>query len=99
MTSFTRNTVDLSAGATVDGNGTTVRVWAPERHSVALVLVDTDGRELKRVPLEAAAEGYFVADGQDVEPGSLYMYQLDDDSQLYADPASHFQPLGVFGPS
>lgn len=99
MTSFTRNTVKSRVGATIAHDGTSFRVWAPERNTVALVLVDSDGRVLKRERLESAADGYFVADAQDVEPGAMYVYQLDDDTQLYADPASHFQPLGVFGPS
>jgi maltooligosyltrehalose trehalohydrolase len=36
---------------------------------------------------------------EDVPAGALYKFQVDDDSYLYPDPASHFQPRGVFGPS
>jgi len=99
MALFAKSSVLTRPGANVDQRGTSFRVWAPERKSVALVVVDSTGHETKRVWLEEAAGGYFVAEAQDVEAGSLYYYQLDSDSQLYADPASNFQPLGVFGPS
>jgi maltooligosyltrehalose trehalohydrolase len=86
-------------GPTLDTSGVTFRVWAPERTAVALVLVDSDGRELKRHALTHVANGFFATTVKNLEPGALYFYQLDDDPQLYADPASHYQPLGVLGPS
>ena len=41
----------------------------------------------------------FLCNLPDVTGGSLYFFRLDRDQQNYPDPASHFQPQGVFGPS
>src|SRR4051812_16539104 len=41
-------------------NGVSVfRVWAPERRSIDVVLVDPEGREQKKLPLAREADGYF----------------------------------------
>ena len=81
-------------GAEVLAPGRTqFRVWAPRRQRVA-------------VAIEGAGETALVADGRGyfsgelpVGPGALYRYRLDDDSTLYPDPASRFQPQGPHGPS
>ncbi len=67
-----------------------VRVWAPDRTHVAVV-VDGDATALER-----DADGYFsaVVNGR---PGSRYGFRLDDDPQVYPDPASRYQPDGPHG--
>jgi maltooligosyltrehalose trehalohydrolase len=42
--------------------------------------------------------GYFLAQLEDITPGTKYFYQVDKEKDL-PDPASHFQPDGVHGPS
>ena len=88
-------------GATVTDLGVTFRVWAPERRAVDVVLVNSNRDELESFPLErdAHSDGYFVGTIETVGAGSLYLYQLDDEAEKYPDPASSFQPHGVFGPS
>ena len=80
-------------------NGFSFRVWAPERRALALVLVDSQCREQRKLAMSRESDGYFSAHVADLAADSLYFYQLDGDSKNYPDPASHFQPQGVFGPS
>ncbi|HEY3395755.1 MAG TPA: malto-oligosyltrehalose trehalohydrolase [Lacipirellulaceae bacterium] len=89
----------LPMGADVSAAGTRFRVWAPERKSVELVLVDSKGKELARHRLGAESNGFFSSTIQNAQHGSLYFFQLDDDPKRYPDPASRFQPQGVHGPS
>jgi maltooligosyltrehalose trehalohydrolase len=86
-------------GAQFDGEIVTFRVWAPRRRAVSAILVNAEGRELRRCPLVAESNGFFSAHVDDLRPGALYFYSLDDDRQRYPDPASRFQPQGVHGPS
>lgn len=50
------------------------------------------------LPLVKDYRGYFSGTFDDISPGSLYLYRLDNDKE-YPDPASRFQPHGVHGPS
>ena len=99
MAMSTTDQVRLRTGAVCCDGGVSFRVWAPERRAVDLVFVDSNGHELRTVRLERESDGYFGTFVEDVEPDSLYFYQLDKQPKKYADPASHFQPQGVFGPS
>ncbi len=72
------------------------RVWAPKRKRVTVVLDTTIRRE---VPLVPDRQGYHCATVNDVQPGLLYRYRLDDDEALRPDPASRAQPQGHDGPS
>ena len=67
-----------------------VRVWAPDRTHVAVVV---NG---EATALERDADGYFsaVVNGR---PGSRYGFRLDDDPRAYPDPASRYQPDGPHG--
>jgi maltooligosyltrehalose trehalohydrolase len=69
------------------------RVWAPIRKRVAVVVENGS-----TVELEPHEDGYFAGIAP-AEPGSRYRYRLDNDSTLYPDPASRFQPGGPHGPS
>ena len=77
--------------------GVHFRVWAPSRKRVAVVFEgpETEGE----FPLEADDDGYFSTHIPDLEAGTRYRFRLDDDSTLYPDPASRFQPEGPHGPS
>jgi maltooligosyltrehalose trehalohydrolase len=94
---FVQNSLPM--GADVTAAGTRFRVWAPERKSVHVVLVDPNGKERERHRLRAEPNGFFSAILQNASHGSLYYFQLDDDPKKYPDPASRFQPQGVHGPS
>lgn len=83
-------------GAEVSARGVHFRVYAPERKSVSVV-IGPDAAEL--VPLRRTSDGYFEIETGRARAGSLYRFQLDDDSTLYPDPASRFQPDGPHGPS
>lgn len=49
--------------------------------------------------MTAEEDGYSSCTVQNLAPGTLYQYQLDDDEKLYPDPASRYQPFGPHGPS
>ena len=82
----------MPIGAAVTENGTHFRVWASDRRQVA-VLLD------RPVALEPEGNGYFSALVPGVGAGTRYVFQLDDDADHRADPASRFQPEGPEGPS
>jgi maltooligosyltrehalose trehalohydrolase len=81
-------------GAEPLSDGISVRVWAPSRKSVSVV-IEGGGTQ----PLAREAEGYFSGLVKDAGPGTLYRFRLDADRTLYPDPASRFQPDGPHGPS
>jgi maltooligosyltrehalose trehalohydrolase len=89
----------MPMGAEITESGARFRVWAPERKTIELVLVDPGGKELRRHRLEPQSDGFFGANLPGAGHGSLYFFQLDDDPKKYPDPASRFQPQGVHGPS
>ncbi len=70
-------------------------VWAPQRSQVAVQVLTEPPR---LIPMQPDAWGYWHAQVNDIEPGTLYFYQLDGEL-LRPDPASHCQPQGVHGPS
>jgi len=78
------------------GAGTTkFTVWAPLARTVELHLVAPAER---LVPMQMGAYGYWTASVDNAPPGSLYFYRLNGERER-PDPASHFQPEGVHGPS
>jgi maltooligosyltrehalose trehalohydrolase len=92
----------LPIGAEVrPGAGTHFRVWAPRRRKVAVVLEQSPAapREQMVFALTSERDGYFSGMVPEARAGSLYRFQVDDDSKLYPDPASRFQPQGPHGPS
>jgi maltooligosyltrehalose trehalohydrolase len=87
---------DLSLGAQPLGDDLVRFVaWAPFAEKVAVRIL---GESERLAPMEPGDRGYHhvVADG--LQPGSLYVYRLDDEKDL-PDPASRSQPQGVHGPS
>ena len=104
----------LPIGAEIDpAGGVHVRVWAPERQHVAVLLEECAGsagdddrpqqpvpaRSDRAVPLTRDDHGYHAGYLPDAAPGSCYRFLLDDDPQPYPDPASRWQPQGPHGPS
>jgi maltooligosyltrehalose trehalohydrolase len=71
------------------------RVWASLADRVDLHLVHPRER---RVPMQRQERGYFEAILDDIEPGTGYLYCLNDKVER-PDPASRFQPGTVHEPS
>lgn len=84
----------LPVGAEVVEGGTHVRVWAPGRRQVEVV-VD----RARAQALAAETGGYFSGMLEGVGEGARYRLRLDGRPDLYPDPASRFQPEGPHGPS
>ncbi|GAB4024861.1 malto-oligosyltrehalose trehalohydrolase [Spirosoma koreense] len=83
-------------GANYTGGGQcTFTVWAPEKESVTLHIVHPSERELAMEPGE---EGYFQLTLDDIAPGTRYYFKPGTKEDC-PDPASHFQPEDVHGPS
>jgi maltooligosyltrehalose trehalohydrolase len=83
-----------SFGAELVRGGAHVRVHAPKRRRVACVFEDGP-----TVTLDREADGHFAALVPNVRAGARYRFRLDDERELYPDPASRFQPEGPHGPS
>ncbi|QDT53123.1 Malto-oligosyltrehalose trehalohydrolase [Caulifigura coniformis] len=84
-------------GAEPNGQGTAFRVWAPNRNCV--IVVGTSGGRSFEQRLEREPTGYFSGTVPGVMVGATYRFRLDDDTTLFPDPASRFQPEGPHGPS
>lgn len=70
-------------------------LWAPKARTVSLVFQNSP-HEI--IPMDSLADGYFHAHAGHLDPGSQYLYRLDDGREL-PDPTSRYQPEGVHGPS
>jgi maltooligosyltrehalose trehalohydrolase len=86
-------------GATFVHEVAEFRVWAPQRGSVQVVFVAPDCSDGRKVEMCREADGFFSASIDEAQHGDLYFFQVDNDPRRYPDPASHFQPQGVHGPS
>lgn len=73
----------------------TFSVWAPLKKKMILHLVDPQERKVEMTKDES---GYFYTRLEDVAPGTKYFFMPEGENDI-PDPASHFQPLGVKGPS
>src|SRR5947209_7701167 len=85
-------------GATISGDRTTFRLWAPNAVRVQLELYLSGGTERHELVPDPTAEGMFIADLPDVPAGRRYRYRLDG-GDAFPDPCSRSQPEGVHGPS
>ena len=70
------------------------KVWAPLKDCVDLHLLDPD----ERVPMQKDDEGYFTTVLSNIKPGRNYFFVPDGEKDV-PDPASHYQPHTVHGPS
>ena len=76
--------------------GVHVRVWAPTRERVTLVIEAPEPRE---IALAAERGGYHAGFASGVGVGARYRFRVTGESQLLPDPASRYQPDGPLGPS
>ncbi|HEX2921757.1 MAG TPA: malto-oligosyltrehalose trehalohydrolase [Bacteroidales bacterium] len=82
-------------GTKITGPNCRFTVWAPEKESMILHLLNPVNEEYK---MDKDEEGYFTAIVEEAGEGTRYFYRPDDGNNL-PDPASNFQPEGVHGPS
>jgi maltooligosyltrehalose trehalohydrolase len=88
--------MSIEIGARYRGDGgCEFIVWAPQAHEIAVKLVSP---EVRIIPMARDEWGYWRAQAEGITPGAQYLYRINDDEER-PDPASHFQPLGVHGPS
>lgn len=86
----------MKAGSIRQSNGLTLfTLWAPYKKKVALKLVEP---KQDMVEMIADEKGYWSTGVPELEPGQSYVYVLDEEKTI-ADPASEWQPGGIFGPS
>jgi maltooligosyltrehalose trehalohydrolase len=78
-------------GAQLTADGTAFRLWAPAARRVDLVLE-------KPYPLARGEDGWFSTEVTGAKAGTRYHFRIDGEIDV-PDPASHFQPADVFGPS
>jgi len=78
-------------GPKVDADGVTFQLWAPAAKQIDLVLDSPR-------PMEAQADGWHKLFVPGARAGALYKFRIDGDLEV-PDPASHFQPQDVSGPS
>ena len=81
-----------AVGAELTDAGVDFRVWAPDHHSVSVVI---DGHDHL---LDPEPDGHFHG-MVPASAGTRYRFRLDDDEATWPDPASRFQPDGPHGDS
>jgi malto-oligosyltrehalose trehalohydrolase len=69
----------------------TFRLWAPAAKNVELMLD-------RAFPMQARPDGWYELTMEGAGPHTLYKFRIDGELEV-PDPASHFQPQDVFGPS
>ncbi len=84
-------TADLRFGAELHQAGVTFRLWAPAAKRVEVMLD-------RAHPMQPSAPGWHEATISGLGAGTLYKYRIDGELEV-PDPASHFQPRDVNGPS
>ena len=84
-------------GSTLSPDTTHFRCWSPGARHVELLL-DPDTPYQRVMQLPAAGEGFFELRVAGIGGGQRYRIRRDE-RWPQPDPASHFQPDGVFGPS
>jgi maltooligosyltrehalose trehalohydrolase len=92
------NTRRQSQGVEVHDDAVHFRTWSPGSERVDAVILDEQGVTLRVIALDEQEHGYFVATDPDLHPGALYKYRLNG-NEMWPDPVSRYQPLGVHGPS
>jgi maltooligosyltrehalose trehalohydrolase len=78
-----------------DDSGCTFCVWAPLQERMILHIVHPEERKIEMTKDKA---GYFKVTTLNALPGCRYFF-MPDQAVDYPDPASHYQPLGITGPS
>ncbi|MFP4164927.1 MAG: malto-oligosyltrehalose trehalohydrolase, partial [Chitinispirillaceae bacterium] len=80
----------------VPGGGVSFRIWAPEAKQVKLVLVSGEGNE-QQAAMTREGNGYFSTSRTSAGSGMRYGFRLGEKEKILPDPASRFQPEGIFG--
>jgi malto-oligosyltrehalose trehalohydrolase len=91
-TEYREQLLPLHGPRLLPGGGVQFRLWAPA-HSQILLVVDE-----RSLPMQTAAGGWHSLDVPGAKHGTRYYFQLPDGTKV-PDPASHFQPEDVHGPS
>ena len=78
-------------GPELTPDGVTFRLWAPAAQRVDVVLD-------RAHPMKRKSDGWHEVTIPGARAGTLYKFRIDDDLAV-PDPASHFQPEDVSGPS
>lgn len=84
-------TVGRQFGPHIGSDGVTFRIWAPAAKSVSLVAEKT-------YPMLPVGHSWFETTQQNARAGTRYKFRIDGEVDV-PDPASHFQPEDVHGPS
>ena len=84
-------TAGVRFGTELHASGVTFRLWAPAAGRVEVLL---DGAH----PMQRTTAGWYEATIPGLRAGALYKYRVDGELEV-PDPASHFQPRDVSGPS
>lgn len=83
-------------GAHITDDGVcTFSVWSPEKEKMSLHIVHPFDREYE---MKKNADGVFQVRVENAHAGCRYFFRPDGEKDL-PDPASHYQPEGVHGPS
>ena len=72
-------------------------VWAPDAETLSVSLWRNKNECLSETPLEKDSQGYFQGAISGADSGMLYGFRLGDRNDLLPDPASRFQPHGLYG--
>ncbi len=78
-------------GPELHRDGVTFRLWAPAAQRVDLLLD-------RAYPMQPQAAGWYETTIARAGAGTLYKFRIDGEVEV-PDPASHYQPQDVFGPS
>ncbi len=81
----------LHFGPVLHSDRTLFRLWAPAAKRVELLLD-------RALPMQPVVDGWHEVSVPGAGAGTLYRFRIDGDVQV-PDPASHFQPQDVNGPS
>lgn len=77
------------------GNRCLFTVWAPQKQTMLLHIVHPFD---KKFEMQKDNDGYFSIELEDINPGARYFY-MPGGGKDFPDPASHYQPEDVHGPS
>jgi maltooligosyltrehalose trehalohydrolase len=70
-------------------------VWAPLVKDLSLKILSSNEQMM---PMKRCGDGYWRVSLENISRKSLYLFRLENERER-PDPASHFQPKGVHGPS
>lgn len=82
----------------LENEGVSYRTWAPSRQELRIVIQNQQGQEIRSCPMQKDNDGFHVVTDPQGKAGDLYRIKIGKDD-LIPDPSSHFQPLGIDGPS